>query len=135
MHYELIVTGLALHILIWDKLPEWGKGFNWLLQRMPKPVQGLYEDWRCPYCFGFWAILALHGMTGNYVFPHLASIGDELNDFGILLSWFLDALAGATLIYFAYFVLWACMLPAMKAHTMKADFMKEQVEKGLKEEV
>ncbi|MCU9848318.1 hypothetical protein OEZ60_09885 [Defluviimonas sp. WL0024] len=124
MTFELVLIGTALHILIWEKLPEWGSWFNALLARLPGPLRALYGQWHCPYCAGFWIALALHALTGLWTVPALAGLPARLGPPGDAIGWFLDALASATLIYAAILSLKAVGLPAMKAHLMKEDFVK-----------
>lgn len=124
MTFELVLIGTAIHILIWEKLPEWGTWFNTLIAAMPSPLRSLYKQWHCPYCAGFWIALVLHGVTGFWTIPELATLPDYLGITAPLIGWILDALASATLIYVAIIGLRAIGLPAMKAHMMKEDFMK-----------
>ena len=46
MSFTLALMGLALHVLIWEKLPDWGNWFNWIVERLPKPLAYLYDAWR-----------------------------------------------------------------------------------------
>ena len=124
MSYETILMATAIHMLIWDKLPEWGSWFNSFLAALPKPLQSLYHQWHCPYCAGFWIALALHGLTGFWTLPALADLPANLGYAALPLGWFLDALVTATGVYAAIIGLKALGLPAMKAHAMKAEFMK-----------
>ena len=64
MTFELVLMGTSIHILIWEKLPEWGTWFNTFIAALPGPLRSLYEQWHCPYCAGFWIALVLHGLTG-----------------------------------------------------------------------
>lgn len=124
MTFELALLGVALHLLVWEKLPEWGTWFKTLLKLLPKPLQTLYEQWHCPYCAGFWIALVLHAVTGFWTISGLANLPTYLGLFRGPVAWFLDALATATLIYAAVLTLKAIGLPAMRAHMMKAEFMK-----------
>ncbi|MEE8555794.1 MAG: hypothetical protein V3T00_08025, partial [bacterium] len=74
MNLELALIGLAVHILVWDKLPEWGDWFPKLISVLPRPLRGLYEGWQCPYCFGFWIAIALHAITGIQTLPALSAM-------------------------------------------------------------
>ncbi len=123
MTYELVLIGTAVHILIWEKLPEWGSWFNTLLQMLPRPLQILYEQWRCAYCAGFWIALVLHALTGFWTIPALAHLPGNLGVISLPVGWTLDALASATLIYFAVLSIRAIGWPAMQAHLMRKDFM------------
>ncbi|ATG36034.1 hypothetical protein PhaeoP23_01894 [Phaeobacter piscinae] len=124
MTFELTLMATAIHILIWEKLPEWGTWFNTFIAALPRPLSSLYEQWHCPYCAGFWIALVLHGLTGFWTIPDLASLPGYLSVTAIPIGWILDALATATMVYAAIIGLKAIGLPAMKAHMMKEDFMK-----------
>ncbi|WP_170328002.1 hypothetical protein [Ruegeria arenilitoris] len=129
MTFELVLMATAIHILIWEKLPEWGTWFNRFIAALPRPLNSLYEQWRCPYCAGFWIALVLHGLTGFWTIPALATLPGHLGATATPIGWFLDALASATLIYAAIIGLRAIGLPAMKAHMMKEDFIKSSFSK------
>jgi hypothetical protein len=126
MNLTLALLGLSLHILIWEKLPDWGNWFNIIIKHLPKPLAYLYEGWRCPFCFGFWAALALHGLTGLHTLPDLAvmsaSMTDNLGQGAIIIVWFLDAIATATLIMLAQLCLNALAVPAIKGYQMTMAF-------------
>ena len=124
MNLELALIGTAIHILIWQKLPEWGTWFNRLIAVLPRPLRTVYEQWKCPYCAGFWIGLALHATTGLWTVDALSTLPSTLGALASPIGWFLDALATATLIYAATVTLEAIGLPAMKAHMMKEDFVK-----------
>lgn len=128
MTFELMLMGTAIHILVWEKIPEWGTWFNTLLKKLPRPLQWLYEEWHCPYCAGFWISLALHGTTGMWTIPGLADLPAYLGPLAPVTAWFLDALATATLIYASIMILKAIGLPAMKAEMMKEEFMAARVD-------
>ncbi len=74
MDFTPALIGLAAYILIWEKLPTWGTWFNAILKRLPAPLQTLYEQWRCPYCVGFWMALAIHAATGLWSLPALGQL-------------------------------------------------------------
>ena len=124
MNYELILIGTAIHILIWEKLPEWGTWFNTFIAALPGPLQTLYGQWRCAYCAGFWIALCLHGLTGIWTIPGLATLPGYLGVTAMPIGWFLDGLGTATLILTSVLTLKAIGLPAMKSHLMKEEFMK-----------
>lgn len=124
MNLELVLIGVAIHLLFWEKLPEWGTWFNSIIAALPRPFRTLYEQWHCPYCAGFWIALVLHGLTGMWTLTELSELPAYLGHLALPLAWFLDALATATLIYAAIIGLKALGLPAMKAHLMKDEFMK-----------
>ncbi|MEM9104148.1 MAG: hypothetical protein AAGC96_00725 [Pseudomonadota bacterium] len=128
MSFHLALIGISIHILIWEKLPEWGTWFNALLAKLPQPLQTLYEQWRCAYCAGFWIALALHAITGFWTIPALAELPAFWGPFGPFIGWFLDALATAVLIVTGVVALRAVGLPAMEFYLKKADFMKKIAE-------
>ncbi|WP_341502728.1 hypothetical protein [Gallaecimonas sp. GXIMD4217] len=128
MEFTLTLMGLSLYLLIWEKLPDWGSWFNRLVAALPRPLAYLYQAWRCPYCFGFWAALALHGLTGHWTLPALAESPAYLGPAGPAIAWFLDALATALLIMAGKLMLSAIAVPAIKGHQMTEQFraaMKE----------
>lgn len=125
MSFQLALIGISIHILIWEKLPEWGTWFNALLAKLPQSLQTLYQQWRCAYCAGFWIALALHAITGLWTIPALATLPEFWGPFGPFIGWFLDALATAVLIVAGVVALRAVGLPAMHSYLMKADFMKK----------
>ncbi|MDE1463678.1 hypothetical protein [Spartinivicinus poritis] len=122
MNLTLALMGLAIYILLWEKLPDWGEWFNWIIDRLPKPLSYLYEAWHCPYCFGFWISLFLHGITGIQTIPDLATMPVYLGGAGVAIGWFLDALATATLIMLGHLLLNAIAVPAIKGHQMTTEF-------------
>lgn len=121
MNFELALIGLAIHILIWDKIPEWGSWFPKMIAALPKPLQRLYEGWQCPYCFGFWAALLLHWITGIQTLPALSSML-SWGSIGLVLAWFLDALATATLIYLGSHILGTLSWGAAKGYIATQEF-------------
>lgn len=99
MHIEIPLLGLALYLLFWDKLPNWGTLFNRILERMPGFVQYLYKKWHCAYCSGFWLGIVLHATTGIWFLETLQTLPDFWGPAGVYVGWFLDALATATAIF------------------------------------
>ncbi|MFT4764543.1 MAG: hypothetical protein ACI9OH_001638 [Oleispira sp.] len=124
MNFTLALMGLSIYILFWEKLPDWGNGFNWIIQRLPRPLAYLYEAWRCPYCFGFWIALALHGITGLQTIPALETMQTSMG--GVAMAWILDALATATIIMFAQLCINAIAVPAIKGYQMTMEFRKSK---------
>ncbi|CAM4002049.1 hypothetical protein [Pseudoalteromonas byunsanensis] len=122
MNLTLVVVGLSLHILIWEKLPDWGNWFNWLVERLPKPLRYLYDSWRCPYCFGFWVALLLHGLTGEYTLESLRDMPAYLDVITMPVAWLLDSLATALLIMLGSLTIKALAGPAIKGHEMTQAF-------------
>ncbi len=130
MDLTTTLIGFSFYILIWEKLPEWGTWFNALLKWLPRPIQALYEQWRCPYCVGFWMALALHAATGLWTLPVLENLPLFWGALGPVIGWFLDALATGILILICKLSLDAIGLPAMKAYMMKAEFKKDMAAKS-----
>ena len=122
MSFSTALIGLSIYILFWEKLPEWGNWFNWLVAQLPKPLAYLYQAWHCPFCFGFWADLAIHGLTDMWTINSLSSMPTYLGDYGIAIAWGLDALATATLIMFGQLCLNAIAVPAIKGYQMTQAF-------------
>ena len=119
MEIEVGVMGLAVYLLVWDKLPNWGTWFKTIIAALPQPMQTVYRQWNCSYCAGFWIALTLHGVTGLWTIPALASPPDYMGDVGPALNWFLDALAGGTLIYAGNMGLKAIGLPILQARLIR----------------
>jgi len=128
MSLTLALMGLALHTLIWEKFPDWGNWFNWIVKRLSKPLAYLYDAWRCPFCFGFWIALALHGITDISTLESLASMPQYLGVLGVPIAWFLDALATALLIMFGNLCFSTIAVPAIKGHQMTQEFRKAMLE-------
>jgi hypothetical protein len=122
MNLTLALMGLSLYILLWEKLPDWGNWFNSLLEKLPRPLAYLYDAWHCPFCFGFWAALALHGLTGIMTLPELNTPPGYLGALGQPIAWFLDALATATLVMAGSLGFKAIAVPAIKGHQMTQEF-------------
>ena len=61
MTYQNLILGISIYLLLWEHLPHWGRWFKRLIAALPGPLQTLYEQWRCPYCVGFWIGLGLVG--------------------------------------------------------------------------
>ena len=99
MHFEIALMGLAVHILLWDKLPNWGTWFTSLIAAMPAPIQTLYRQWNCSYCAGFWIAIALHAVTGLWTIPALADMPASAGVLSVPIAWFLDAISSALLIF------------------------------------
>ena len=127
MNFTPALIGLAAYTLIWEKLPTWGTWFNAILTRLPRPPQTLYEQWRCPFCVGFWMGLVIHAATGLWSLPTLAQLPAYWGVFALPLGWTLDALATGTLMLIGKIALDAIGLPAMKSHMMRDEFMKSFV--------
>ena len=119
MELELAVMGLALHLLFWDKLPNWGSWFRAIIEAMPARLQTLYGQWNCAYCAGFWIALVLHAVTGLWTIPALAAPPGYTGLLGLPVAWFLDALATGTLIYVATMGLKALGLPILRARLLR----------------
>ncbi|MFT6659742.1 MAG: hypothetical protein ACJAZW_002920 [Maritalea sp.] len=124
MNFEIVLIAAAIHILFWEKMPEWGTLFMRVIDALPGPLRTLYYDWKCPYCAGFWIALVLHGLTGLWFLPVLAEMPAYLGVIGAPLAWVLDALAVAMLVLVMIISIKAVGLPAMKAHQMRDEFMQ-----------
>lgn len=124
MSFEAALIGAAIHLLFWEKLPEWGTWFNRFIAALPAPLRTLYAQWRCPYCAGFWIALCLHGATGLSTLAALDVLPAFWGELAAPLGWFLDALVTAVLIQFIVLALGAIRLPAMHAMMLKKEFMK-----------
>ncbi|UUO24206.1 hypothetical protein FGD67_13955 [Colwellia sp. M166] len=122
MNMTLALMGLSIYILLWEKLPDWGNWFNWIIERLPRPLAYLYQAWQCPYCFGFWVALALHGITGLQTIPALETMPSYIGFGGTAIAWILDALATATLIMLGQLCLNAIAMPAIKGYQMTKEF-------------
>ena len=122
MNFTLALMGLSIYILLWEKLPDWGNWFNWIIERLPRPLAYLYKAWQCPYCFGFWIALVLHGITGLQTITAIKSMPSYMGVGGTAIAWILDALATATLIMFGQLCLNAIAVPAIKGYQMTAEF-------------
>ena len=133
MNVTNALIGLALYLLIWEKLPTWGTWFNAILSRLPKPLQTLYEQWRCPYCVGFWMALALHALTGLWTLPSLASMPEHLGPVTPFIAWFCDALVTGTLMLVGKLALDAIARPAIMGHQFKEAFMASLKDKQERE--
>jgi hypothetical protein len=130
MNFTLALMGLSIYLLLWEKLPDWGNWFNTIIKHLPKPLAYLYEAWRCPFCFGFWASLLLHWLTGITTLSALepmfvlgtesAAVTQDL--IACAIAWFLDAIATATLIMLAQLCLNALAVPAIKGYQMTMAF-------------
>ena len=125
---ELLILGTAIYLLFWEHLPHWGTWFNRILAALPSPLQTLYEQWRCPYCVGFWIGLTLHALTGMWLFPAFADLPAWLGPLAAPLGWVFDALAFAVLNKLAVLVLNAVGYAAILGHDAKAAFMKRMEE-------
>ncbi|WP_369958967.1 hypothetical protein [Pseudomonas benzenivorans] len=128
MKITLVLMGLSIYLLLWEKLPEWGTWFSRMVERLPAPLAYLYEAWRCPYCFGFWVALLLHALTGIQTIAALDQAPAWLGLLGEPLFWGLDALASATLIMLGKLGklgLSALAVPAIKGQRMTQAFKQQ----------
>lgn len=123
INIELALIGYALYVLIWEKLPEWGQWFNWIIARLPAPLAYLYEAWRCPYCFGFWAALSAYFLTGIHTMPSL--FVEPTNIWLTSIYIFLDALVTALIILIMKLAQSAIAGPAIKGHQLTEEFKRK----------
>lgn len=122
MTYQNLILGMAIYFLLWEHLPHWGTWFNSALAALPKPLQNLYEDWRCPYCVGFWIGLVLHAVTGQWLIPAFADLPALWGPLGPILGWVFDGLAFALLNKIGVLVVNAIGYPALLGYSMKQEF-------------
>ncbi|AZZ98678.1 hypothetical protein [Pseudoalteromonas sp. R3] len=122
MTLSLVLMGLSIHVLVWEKLPDWGSWFNALVERLPAPLAYLYSAWHCPYCFGFWAALILQLLTGVYTLPELTTLTESYGLAGTMIGMSLDALVTALLMMIGSLALKALALPAIKGHELTQAF-------------
>lgn len=118
------LISLSLYILIWDKLPFWGNWFNYALDKCPSWIRTLYDQWRCPFCVGFWLAGLVHLTVG------LWTVG-ELETYPVLSGWptfvlyiFLDCLSCATLVYVGNLILSVLLSSTIRGHEIKIDYMR-----------
>ena len=123
MTLENLLLGIAIHQLFWEHLPHWGAWFNRALKLLPHPLQTLYEQWRCPYCAGFWIGLAVHAATGHYLFAGFAELPAFWGSLGTPMAGFMDALVFAALNKLGVLSVHAIGLPALKGHQAKEAFL------------
>lgn len=129
MTYQNLLLGIALHLLFYEHLPHWGTWFMKIIKALPKPLQTLYEQWRCPYCCGFWIGLALHGLTGDWLFPIFAEFASHIGVAGAVLAWFSDALVFALLTKLGVILVNALTYPALLAMVKKQEWMAAEAAK------
>ncbi|MDC0739273.1 hypothetical protein N6L24_13375 [Cognatishimia sp. SS12] len=131
LNFSTLLLGVSLHMLFWEHLPHWGTWFNKALAALPQPLQTLYEQWRCPYCAGFWIGLVLHAVTGAWFVPAFADLPSFWGAAALPLGWVLDALVFAMMNKLGVLTLTALAYPAMRGHEAKAAFMaKMQAEEA-----
>ncbi|AVW93128.1 hypothetical protein [Celeribacter baekdonensis] len=123
MTYQNLILGLSIHLLIYEHLPHWGAWFNRLLKALPLALQTLYEQWRCPYCAGFWIGLALHAVTGQWLFDSFVHLPTWLGVTAQPLGWIMDALAFAVLNKVGILFVNAIGYPALLGYQMKQEFI------------
>lgn len=126
MNIENILLGISVHMLFWEHLPHWGTWFKRVLAVLPKPVRGLYEQWRCPYCAGFWIGLAVHWATGEWLFDGFANLPAFWGAAGMGVGWFLDGLVFALMNKLGVLAVHAISYPALKGHQAKEAFLAKK---------
>jgi hypothetical protein len=127
--YENLILGIAVYLLFWEHLPHWGTWFNRTLATLPGPLQTLYEQWRCPYCVGFWIGLAVHAITGNGLFAVFDDLPSGWGPLATPMGWFLDALCFAVLNKFGVLAITAISYPAFLGMEKKKEFMESMAAK------
>lgn len=123
MTYEILILGISIHMLLYEQLPHWGTWFTTAISKLPKPLQTLYQQWRCPYCCGFWIGVVLHGVTGAWLFPTFAELPSFWGVAQLPLGWFLDGLSFAILTKLGVLVIHAVSLPALLGFAKKQAFL------------
>lgn len=123
LNIPTLILGVSLHMLLWEHLPHWGTWFSRLLRVLPRPLQTLYEQWRCPYCAGFWIGLFLHAVTGQWFVSSFAELPTFWGAAGPPIGWFIDALAFAALNKFGVLIMTALAYPAMRGYQAKEEFI------------
>ncbi|ASP40360.1 hypothetical protein CHH28_17495 [Bacterioplanes sanyensis] len=120
MSLQLVLLVWSCHMLFWEKLPEWGSWFSGFIERLPRSLAYLYQAWHCPYCFGFWAAIAAHAITGHttFVWP-MAEQGSALL---LLLAWLSDALVTAVLVMLVSVSYSALSGPAVRGMQLTQEF-------------
>lgn len=125
MNFEVVLVSFAVYMLLWEKLPEWGTWFNWIIDHLPRPLKYLYSAWHCPYCFGFWAALTGHLLTNIATLPNMMNAMAALGIGGEIAGYFLDALASAVLILVAKLIVSGLGWPAIQGEKAKAEFFND----------
>ena len=126
MDLTIVILGLSIHKLVWEKLPDWGTWFNAILAKLPRPLSYLYEAWRCPYCFGFWIALVLQYVTGIKTLSAMQQLPITHEVTAAVIAAFLDALAAALLIMVGSLLTYAIAGPAMSGHEKIQAFKRGQ---------
>lgn len=121
MALENLILGVSIHLLFYEHLPHWGSWFNAILTRLPRPLQTLYEQWRCPYCAGFWIGLALHAVTGNWFLSEFANAFETLGPAASATAWLADGLAFAVACKLSVISLSALTYPAIMGMQKKLE--------------
>ncbi|WP_244951674.1 hypothetical protein [Pseudoalteromonas luteoviolacea] len=130
INWSIALMGLSLHVLIWEKLPEWGNWFNKIVMHLPRPLAYLYESWHCPYCFGFWAALAIHMLTGQFTLASLKTMPAYLGMAATPIALFLDASVSALLIFVGSLLIKALSGPALVGHQKVMAFKQAHSEQS-----
>ena len=117
------LIALSVYILIWDKLPYWGNWFNYCLSRCPAWLQALYDQWRCPFCVGFWLAGFVHLTVGIWTVGDLEA-SSYLSRPAFAFNIFLDCLSCATLVYAGNLLLNVLLSSTIRGHEIRIDYMK-----------
>ncbi|MEO0487615.1 MAG: hypothetical protein AAF092_17065 [Pseudomonadota bacterium] len=121
MAIENLILGISIHLLFYEHLPHWGTWFMAGIRRLPQPLQTLYEQWRCPYCAGFWIGLVLHALTGTWFLAAFDGAFSVLGPFAEVASWCADGLAFAVMSKLGVMALSALAYPAILGMQKKAE--------------
>lgn len=95
MNLAVVLVSASIHFLLWHKL---GQATAWQA-RLPRLLAAWYQGWHCAYCFGFWAALVGHLITGMATLPGLVASLSQYGLAGTVAGYFFDALASAVLIF------------------------------------
>lgn len=123
MTYQNLILGVAIYLLFYEHLPHWGTWFNAILKRLPKPLQTLYEQWRCPYCCGFWIGLVLHACTGQWFIPAFSDLPAFWGAAGPVFGWTVDGLCFAVMNKLGVLIITAMAYPALLGLQKKEEFL------------
>lgn len=128
MSIQVVLLVWSCHMLLWEKLPEWGTWFNHMIARLPAPLAYLYQAWHCPYCFGFWAALSVHLITGESTFSW--AMAEQSSVLLLMLSWVCDALVTAVLVMLISVVYSALSGPAVRGFQLTQEFKASMKDQG-----
>lgn len=118
------LISISIYILIWDKLPHWGSWFNSILSKCPLPIQRLYDQWRCPFCVGFWLAGLIHLALGLWTVEELQADPSFAGWPAYATYVFLDCLSCATLVYIGNLLISVLLASTIRGHEIRIDYGK-----------